>query len=588
MNVFYELCLGCYATFGVRQMNDEPTNHIQRPPSDDGPQKLSPQEEKIVLETEKLQLEQQLLRHQLSRTWLTMEWLKSATVPAAILGAAITLYIGFGQIEQMEKNRSADRFDAALSRLSDSSTIERLTGVSGLRLFLVDGDTRLRKNALQYLVNAVSIETNEIVQTAIINVFHDLKYSHPDADLLDSTLRATLEQNRNLTSSILARYKSRVHARNVEIIAGSMNKKLSPNEIPDPIPKSFLDKLSQADYLKIKTYTLGRFEGLDAAQEVPLKGLAMLVSILVNLGAKNYDFSGIFCEGCDFQNASDLNDTNFEKSFLARANFTRVSLKKSYFYNADLSSTVFFSADLSDAFLYNNTGLFKDNNKVGVDFPILECANLQGADLSGTPLLVFTRNYGTKTKWTREKEFTVASPRLKLVKIDKNTKLDNFNIATHTTISNEYASKHPRDDILLPLQKFAMPSAIDPFLLDQWGALQYVNPQFPNFMYREYEVKPSSTMYVQYTDIDSLAIENVRSETAEYLRGYLSQTALADIPLVKAFSTAIGDDKKKQYREKRFERSTDISCDAELTPNTAYLIEIGYVDVAPQRSPQAR
>lgn len=569
-------------------MNDEPKNHNQHPPSDDGLQKLSPQYEKIVLETEKLQLEQQVLRHQLSRTWLIMEWLKSATVAAAILGAAITLYIGFGQIEEMEKNRSADRFDAALSRLSNSSTIERLTGVSGLRLFLVDGDTRLRKNALQYLVNAVSIETNEIVQTAIINAFRDLKYSSPDADLLNSTLRATLEQNRNLTSSILARYKSRVHARNVGIIADSMKKKLSPSEIPDPIPKSFLDKLSQADYLKIKTFTLGRFEELDTTEDVPLKGLATLVSILVNLGAKNYDFSGIFCEGCDFRNASDLNDTNFEKSFLAKANFTRASLKKAYFFDADLSSTIFFSADLSDAFLYNNTGPFKDNNKAGFDFPILECANLQGADLSGTPLLVFARNYGTNTKWTREKEFTVTSPRLNLVKIDKNTKLDNFNIATYTIISNEYASKHPRDNILLPLQKFATPSAIDPFLLDQWGVLQYVNPETPNFINREYEEKPSSFMYVQYTNIDPLNIESIRSETAEYLRGYLSQTALADIPLVKTFSAAIGDDKTQQFREKRFERSVDISCDAKITPNTGDLIERGFVDVAPQRGSQVR
>jgi hypothetical protein len=74
-----------------------------------------------------------------------MEWLKAASVPVANLGAAITLYVGFGQINQADENRSADRFDKALSRLASEKANERITGVSGLRLFVNDSKSSLQR-----------------------------------------------------------------------------------------------------------------------------------------------------------------------------------------------------------------------------------------------------------------------------------------------------------------------------------------------------------------------------------------------------------------------------------------------------------
>jgi hypothetical protein len=94
---------------------------------------------------EKLRFETRLLALQLSRSGRAMEWLKAASVPVANLGAAITLYVGFGQINQADENRSADRFDKALSRLASEKANERITGVSGLRLFVNDSKSSLQR-----------------------------------------------------------------------------------------------------------------------------------------------------------------------------------------------------------------------------------------------------------------------------------------------------------------------------------------------------------------------------------------------------------------------------------------------------------
>ena len=112
-------------------------------------------EVKTACEIEKLDLEKQVLRRQLSGPGPVTAWLQATAVPIALLGAAITLYLGVNQIRQSEQNRAAERFDKALSRLASRDEKDRLTGLAGLRLFLGDANSPFQLEALQYLVNAL-------------------------------------------------------------------------------------------------------------------------------------------------------------------------------------------------------------------------------------------------------------------------------------------------------------------------------------------------------------------------------------------------------------------------------------------------
>ena len=535
-------------------MSDKPTDHLDRPSNIAGPLMANAQEEKAVLESQKLRLEQQLLNRQLSRMGLAMEWLKSATVPAAIIGAALTFYVGFGQIKQAEQNRNADRFDKALTRLSSVTTVDRLTGVSGLRLFLADGDMRIRKNALQFLVNAASIETDEFVQSALINVFEQLKDAHSDVDLLNDTLLIALEQNRNLTRSIIAKWEERIHARKVAVLVQSKKLKLTPKDIPAHIPRSLLKKLSQADYIRLKTSSPSRFEELPSIDSIPLRGLYKITSILLDLGATSKNFKNIYCEECDFRNAKNLDGANFEGAFLARANFSRVSLKGASFKEADLSSTVFFSADLSGADLTSDNVGVKDYKGLGLSFPLFECANLKGANLSGVPLMEYTRYYGTSGS-----DFKISIPSLKKVKIDNNTKLDSFVIVVNTIFSKWYIKEHAKNNLIRSLLSSSELPPPDPIFVFGWTPAKH----FRKYSYKRMEL---GSMYIQYSQIER-GHGGLLPESDKLLKGHLSQTALSDTPLIREFDSSAVLLNSKNYQD--FEVQTiplpEPSCGAEVT-----------------------
>jgi hypothetical protein len=131
-------------------------------------------EDKEAIATEKLLLEKQLLRRQLSTRGLLMAWLQAGSVPVALLGAVLAFYVGFGQLQQAANNQTGERFDRALTRLANERSDERLTGVAGLNLFLSDRNSSLQRQALQFLVNRLSLETNTQVQGAIVDALADL------------------------------------------------------------------------------------------------------------------------------------------------------------------------------------------------------------------------------------------------------------------------------------------------------------------------------------------------------------------------------------------------------------------------------
>ena len=158
------------------------------PGTEQTPEKPSP-------ETNKLLLEAELLRRQLSPRGALMAWLQAASVPVALLGAILAFFVGFGQLRQGGDNQAADRFDKALTRLASERPDERMTGVSGLNLFLSDGNSLLQNQALLYLVNGLSLETDVRVRGAILDVLADLPQGRLSQAALDHGLRIAIERN---------------------------------------------------------------------------------------------------------------------------------------------------------------------------------------------------------------------------------------------------------------------------------------------------------------------------------------------------------------------------------------------------------
>jgi len=332
-----------------------------------------PRPEKAELERQKLELEKQLLQRQLSAAGATMEWLKAAAVPVAVLGAAISFFIGFGQINQAEQNRSVDRFDKALTRLASDKVNERITGVSGLRLFLAESGSLLQGSALHFLVNAVAVESDEFVQSAMLDIFVDMKSLKLDQAKLNEALRTAIEHNRSLTKKIRTGRKERIAAIQKKIVAGSKQFEGLQANIPTPIPKRLVARLSQNEYLDFLDAQLGTFEKLDVKDDVPLHGLARLITMLLKLGAAGKDFSEIYCENCNFD-AANLSGATFNDSYLRKANFSHTVLNGASFRNADLGGTIFFAADLSQADMRKTRFSSPDFSDTRESFPLLECA----------------------------------------------------------------------------------------------------------------------------------------------------------------------------------------------------------------------
>jgi uncharacterized protein YjbI with pentapeptide repeats len=490
---------------------------------------------KIRLENQKIRLEQRLLKRQLSKQGLAMEWLKSVTVPVALLGAAITLYVGFGQINQSEQNRLADRFDKALVRLASDKLNERITGVSGLRLFVIGPEsTSFRGPALHYLVNAVSVESDPLVQRAILNIFQDLDHTKVSKAEINEVLKTALDRNRSLTESIRQQWRDRITADQRARMSRSESINLPANEIPDPIPVSMIAKLSQTEYLEFLNAERGPFDELEEKEDVPLQGLTRLVSMLIALGATAKDFSGIYCEGCNFTTAGNLSEAKFDRAYLSRADFSHVNLRNASFRDSDLGGAWFFSSDLSNADLRGNTGRERVFNGTAASFPFLECANLKGADLTGTPLVAIHRDFSPT--WAGESALHIVAPLMMHVQINDSTKLDHFTTITYTGVSDSYLRKHPDAPVVAPLHNREDGTIEDPVLNDVWTSAMYRRFQ-GDFAINESDY--TSTMYIQSSEIGPKGLARLRGEIAPELMGYLDQPTLLKIPLLRDFDQTL-------------------------------------------------
>ena len=152
--------------------------------------------EKLRLERRKLILDVSTAERTLSWHGTCLEWLKAATVPAALLGVFVTFLIGSSQLRQTQDARDSERFDKALSRLAALNVSERLTGVAGLRLFLDPHDRARHAPALQFLVSALAIEENDVVQNAIYDTIRGLEKGTIAEEALSAALETAIKVNR--------------------------------------------------------------------------------------------------------------------------------------------------------------------------------------------------------------------------------------------------------------------------------------------------------------------------------------------------------------------------------------------------------
>ena len=148
----------------------------------------------------------------------------------------------------------------------------------------------------------------------------------------------------------------------------------------------------------------------------PLRATASALTALIKNGARAKNLSGVYCVRCDFSGkiwdmtnpdfskvadfahadptkTLDLSGADFHGAILRNANFLGVNLRETSFDGADLTSTNFAGADLSNAKLtdfgrshYIIQGMETSGHLYGGMFPDFTCADLSGADFSGSIL----------------------------------------------------------------------------------------------------------------------------------------------------------------------------------------------------------
>jgi uncharacterized protein YjbI with pentapeptide repeats len=400
----------------------------------DGPEKATP-------EAEKLALEKRLLARQLSPQGVLLAWLQGASVPVALLGAILAFFVGFGQLHQGAENQAADRFDKTLTRLASTRPDERMTGVAGLQLFLQGDSGLLQTQALQFLINGLSIETDGRVSGAILDVLRDLPRGTPSQAALDEALRTAIERNRSLTWDARDSTNQRIARKQWEALAKFNIADVDPKATSERIPARVIAALGNEQYLALLDVVHPAFKMLDPQESAPLSNLAIAIQLLFRRGATSKDFSYIYCNNCNFDSAS-LDEAKFEGAYLSGASFLHAKLRRASFMHANLANANFFGADLTQANLSAHPFVFRESteNSDWAQLPLLECAKLGGADLSGRTLIFFGKEFDTN--WDSGVGYEIYMPRMISTQIDADTKLDSFQILNAISITDDYLDKH--------------------------------------------------------------------------------------------------------------------------------------------------
>lgn len=365
---------------------------VDGPKPEDSEQALAPTIKNLRETNKRLRLSRRDLQKKVAIT----EWIKaigSLGAVAGLFGIAVTAWLGIEQIKLTRQTQTDQRFDSALKLIASNEPSERLIGVSSLNLFVNGGDNIKQASALTFLVNAISIEKNEVVRQVILNIFNELPPIK--ADVLQSTLKTCLQQNRALNQLVMQIGSSR-------------------NGLDDDAKQKI-----QGARLDGSPY------GLLSAEELgPLEANAWILTALIRRGATDRDLSGIYCESCDFSRDKLVGEI-FNDADLRQSNFSFSNLQDSRFVNADIQQADFYRANLRNSILKTdqpgNVLLERTNTRFPfVALPTFECADLRGADLSGRLLA-----------WGRYQApfYILLMPAFHFVVVDSTTNLQPFNTA---------------------------------------------------------------------------------------------------------------------------------------------------------------
>ncbi|MBI4166925.1 MAG: pentapeptide repeat-containing protein [Acidobacteria bacterium] len=342
----------------------------------------------------KLKLEQQQLRFQLSFWGRLLEYLKAATGIAAIGGLLFAFVSSNRQLKQISVSRDEERFDRAVSRLGSDNPAERLSGVSGLHLFLEPAQTSRQRATLLFLVNAIAIEKDMTVRGAILDTFSSVAQFRVPKQVLNEILATARDRNRGILGVLQSRFRERLQEDDKVLFEKGND-------------EAWLGKLSEVDL-------------------APLRATAATMAALIRNGAYVEDLRGIYCVSCDFSSDSrvvDLSGAKFDRSYVRQAKFTNVKLENASFDGAYLMHTDFSNANLSKAKLTCPPLLDPPVQTIlmqkalwGAYGPIFECADLSDADFTGSVLFgfywtdingagYFPRFYGANLRGTNLKSF---------------------------------------------------------------------------------------------------------------------------------------------------------------------------------------
>jgi uncharacterized protein YjbI with pentapeptide repeats len=274
------------------------------------PSPLQPPDPNAVQQKEKLDLEIKQLQQATSRFNRGLEFVKAwapSLTTFVTLGALIwTINAGITQMRQTQNGQDQDRFDKAISRLGSNSVSERLTGASGLSLFLTTDQASRHAATLRFLGTALVIEKDANVRQAILDTFSHMNPAIVNQDAREDGLQTLLDLNR---SAIRARLQQE------EDIGHSLATKPQLSELQ--------------------------------SQVNALRASAKAIVIFVKKGSSQHDLSGIDCTDCDFSSDShplDMSGSNFDHAVLTNATFAGTKLSGSSFDSAYLSGTSFEAA----------------------------------------------------------------------------------------------------------------------------------------------------------------------------------------------------------------------------------------------------
>lgn len=318
----------------------------------------------------KAEIELALLEEQLTPAARRREWIKALASASgvilavvALLGAVISAGEWFASQKKDRDVRNEERFERALTLLSEARPPQRAAALTTLGSF-IDADNQQRdRQVLVSVANALPLEDDPSVRGAMVSFFDDIDPQVVGKLGLDAALKSLSYASREL--------------------------------------------VLRSDYWHERDTLFSATGG--SKDGATLTALERTMAGLMRKGAATHNMSGVYLEGANLSNL-DLTGTNFDDAILRTANFENAMLTGASFIGADIEAAHFARADLrlaqfryftgtvaSDA--HNNFVEFeftradwqflktKQPQAVGVVQPDFSCADLRGADFSGSYLV---------------------------------------------------------------------------------------------------------------------------------------------------------------------------------------------------------